>query len=163
MNLNLVPLYNFLEKNKQVIIEEDLAFIDEINNYLMDEDLYICENAFDPLFDIILIGTGGVESRFLRRLNSFKQPIVILSTSKNNSLPAALEIKTYLEYHNQLCFLLTGDEKHIASMIRHIATIIGASKKLANNRLGVIGGASSWLIATPIEPAKIKKTLIWKW
>lgn len=157
MNLNLVPLYNFLEKNKQVIIEEDLAFIDEINNYLMDEDLYICENAFDPLFDIILIGTGGVESRFLRRLNSFKQPIVILSTSKNNSLPAALEIKTYLEYHNQLCFLLTGDEKHIASMIRHIATIIGASKKLANNRLGVIGGASSWLIATPIEPAKIKK------
>ena len=64
MNLNLVPLYNFLEKNKQVIIEEDLAFIDEINNYLMDEDLYICENAFDPLFDIILIGTGGVESRF---------------------------------------------------------------------------------------------------
>lgn len=157
MNLNLIPLYNFLEKKSQSIIDEDLAFIDEINNYLLDEDLYISEKALNPLFDIILIGTGGVEFRFLRHLKTFKEPLVLLSTSRNNSLPAALEIKTYLENRDKLCFLLTGDEKHIASIIRHIATIIHAAKKLEKNRLGVIGGAASWLIATPIEPTKIKK------
>lgn len=157
MNLNLVPIYSLFDGKNQKSKNDDLAFVDEINNYLMEEDLLILENAKDSLFDIILIGSGGTESIFLKRLSTFKEPIVILSTSRNNSLPASLEIKTYLETHNKLCFLLTGDEKHIANMLKHISTIINAYKNLAANRLGVIGGASSWLIATPIEPKKIKK------
>ena len=155
MNLNLVPLYSFLHKNNKKAINDDLVFVDEINTFLADEDLVILENAKDPLFDIILIGSGGTEGLFVKRLEEFKEPIVILSTSRNNSLPAALEIKTYLENKNKLCFLLSGEEKHIASMLKHIATIIYAYHNLKDNKLGVIGGASSWLIASPIEPKVI--------
>ena len=155
MNLNLVPLYSFLHKNNKKAINDDLVFIDEINTFLADEDLVILENAKDPLFDIILIGSGGTEGLFVKRLEEFKEPLVILSTSRNNSLPAALEIKTYLENKNKLCFLLSGEEKHIASMLKHIATIIYAYNNLKDNKLGVIGGASSWLIASPIEPKLI--------
>ena len=61
----------------------------------------------------------------------------------------------YLENKNKLCFLLSGEEKHIASMLKHIATIISAYHSLKDNKLGVIGGASSWLIASPIEPKVI--------
>ncbi|HHT67565.1 MAG TPA: hypothetical protein GX010_05060 [Erysipelotrichaceae bacterium] len=157
MNLNLIPIYKFLHKRNQDIIDEDISFVDEINNYLIDEDLLLVENAKEPMFDVIMIGSGGTEAKFLRQMDTLKEPFVILSTSRNNSLPAALEIKTYLENHGKLCFLLTGDEKHIASMLKHIATIINAYKNLANNRLGVIGGPASWLIATPVEPKKIKK------
>ena len=155
MYLNLIPLYSFLAKDNQKVINEDLVFIDEINNFLMDEDLVIAKDAKDPLFDIVLIGSGGTEQLFLKRLESLKEPLVILSTSRNNSLPAALEIKTYLENKNKLCFLLSGEEKHIASMLKHIATIISAYHSLKDNKLGVIGGASSWLIASPIEPKLI--------
>ena len=155
MQINLIPIYAFLHKKNQDAIKEDLLFIDEINNFLMDDDLLVVENAKDPLFDLVLIGSGGTESLFLKRLNDFKEPIVILSTSKNNSLPACLEIKTYLENHNKLCFLLSGDENHIANMLKHIATIINAYNSLIDNKLGVIGGASSWLIASPIEPKTI--------
>ena len=155
MFLNLIPIYSFLHKNNKKAINDDLLFVDEINNYLADEDLCIVENAKSSLFDIILIGSGGTESLFLKRLESFKEPLVILSTSRNNSLPAALEIKTYLENHNKLCFLLSGEESHIASMLKHIAVIINAYNNLKDNRLGVIGGASSWLIASPIEPKVI--------
>ena len=155
MKLNLVPLYSFLHKNNKKAINEDLLFIDEINNFLADEDLIIVENAKDALFDVVLIGSGGTESLFLKRLEDFKEPLVILSTSRNNSLPAALEIKTYLENKNKLCFLLTGEENHIASMLKHIATIISAYRSLKDNNLGVIGGASSWLISSPIEPKVI--------
>ena len=88
MQLNLIPLYSFLHKKNQDVIKEDLLFIDQINNFLMDEDLLIVENAKDSLFDIVLIGSGGTESLFLKRLKDLKEPIVILSTSKNNSLPA---------------------------------------------------------------------------
>ena len=155
MNLNLVPLYSFLHKNNKKAINDDLVFVDEINTFLADEDLVILENAKDPLFDIILIGSGGTEGLFVKRLEEFKEPLVILSTSRNNSLPAALEIKTYLENKNKLCFLLSGEEKHIASMLKHIASIIYAYNNLKDNKLGVIGGASSWLIASPIEPKLI--------
>ena len=155
MKLNLVPLYSFLHKSNKKVINDDLLFIDEINNFLADEDLLIMENAKDALFDVILIGSGGTESLFLKRLEDFKEPLVILSTSRNNSLPAALEIKTYLENKNKLCFLLSGEENHIASMLKHIATIISAYHSLKDNNLGVIGGASSWLISSPIEPKVI--------
>ena len=155
MKLNLVPLYSFLHKNNKKAINEDLLFIDEINNFLADEDLMIVENAKEALFDVIMIGSGGTEGLFLKRLEEFKEPFVILSTSRNNSLPAALEIKTYLENKNKLCFLLTGEEKHVASMLQHIATIIAAYHSLKDNNLGVIGGASSWLISSPIEPKVI--------
>ena len=155
MQINLIPLYSFLHKSNKKVISDDLVFIDEINTFLADEDLLILENARDPLFDIVLIGSGGTESIFLKRLDELKEPIVILSTSRNNSLPASLEIKTYLENKNKLCFLLSGEEKHIASMLKHISAIIYAYNNLKDNKLGVIGGASSWLIASPIEPKVI--------
>ena len=154
MNINLIPIYALLHKNEKAI-KEDLVFIDEINNYLMDDDLLICENAKNPLFDVCLIGSGGTESLFLKRLKDLKEPIVILSTSKNNSLPACLEIKTYLENSNKLCFLLSGSEEHIANMLKHIATILNAYHSIIDSKLGIIGGPSSWLIASPVEPKKI--------
>ena len=155
MKINLIPIYSFLHKSNQKVLNDDMLFIDEINNYLADEDLLIVKDAKEAIFDIVLIGSGGTESLFLKRLESLKEPIVILSTSRNNSLPACLEIKTYLENKNKLCFLLSGEESHIASMLKHIATIIGAYNSLKDNKLGVIGGASSWLIASPIEPKVI--------
>ena len=127
MNINLIPLYSFLSKKEDNLIKEDLLFVDEINNYLMNDDLLILENAKDAVFNIVLIGSGGTENLFLKRLNELPEPLVILSTSRNNSLPASLEIKTYLENHNKLCFLLVGDENHIANMIKHIATIINTT------------------------------------
>ena len=154
MQINLIPIYALLHKNEKAI-KEDLVFIDEINNYLMDDDLLICENAKNPLFDVCLIGSGGTESLFLKRLKDLKEPIVILSTSKNNSLPACLEIKTYLENNNKLCFLLSGSEEHIANMLKHIATILNAYHSIIDSKLGIIGGPSSWLIASPVEPKKI--------
>ena len=111
MKINLIPIYSFLHKKNQAVLKEDALFIDEINNYLMDEDLLIQENSKDYIFDVILIGSGGSEKLFLNMLKDLKEPIVILSTSRNNSLPACLEIKTYLENHNRLCFLLSGEEE----------------------------------------------------
>ena len=143
MNINLKPLYSFLHKNNKDIINDDLLFVDEINNFLMDEDLIIQEKAKDAIFDIVLIGSGGTEKLFLNKLKDLKEPLVILSTSRNNSLPACLEIKTYLENHNKLCFLLSGNEEHIANMLKHIATIINAYNSIIDSKLGVIGGASS--------------------
>ena len=157
MKINLIPIYSFLHKKNQEVLKEDALFVDEINNYLMDEDLLIQENAKDAIFDIVLIGSGGSEKLFLNRLKDLKEPLVILSTSRNNSLPACLEIKTYLENHNRLCFLLSGEEEHIANMLKHIATIMNAYRAIVGSNLGLIGGPSSWLIASPVDKKEIYK------
>ena len=155
MQINLISIYSFLHKKNEKVIKDDLLFIDEINNFLMDDDLLICESAKNPVFDIVLIGSGGTENLFLKRLKELKEPIVLLSTSKNNSLPACLEIKTYLENNNKLCFLLSGNEEHIASMLKHIATIINAYNSIVDTNIGLIGGPSSWLIASPVDTKKM--------
>ena len=70
MNINLYPIYSFLHKKNTKVINDDLLFIDEINNFLMDEDLVIIENAKNAIFDIVLIGSGGTENLFLKRLKA---------------------------------------------------------------------------------------------
>ena len=92
MKINLIPIYSFLHKKNQAVLKEDALFVDEINNYLMDEDLLIQENAKDAIFDIALIGSGGTEKLFLNRLKDLKEPLVILSTSRNNSLKKSLVV-----------------------------------------------------------------------
>ena len=77
MNINLITLYSFLSKKDDTLIKEDLLFVDEINNYLMNDDLLILENAKDAVFNIILIGSGGTENLFLKRLNDLPEPLVI--------------------------------------------------------------------------------------
>ena len=155
MYLNLIPIYSFLHKKNEEVIREDQLFIDEINNFLMDEDLLIMENAKERLFNVILIGSGGTERTFLKMFDKIEEPIVLVSTSRNNSLPACLEIKTYLENHQKVCFLLSGSESHIAMMLKHIATIMLAYRKLKDNTLGLIGGPSSWLIASSFNAKEV--------
>ena len=82
MNINLVPIYSFLHKKNEQIIKDDALFVDEINNYLLEEDLLIVEKAKEPLFDVYLIGSGGTENLFLKKMKVIEEPIVILSTSQ---------------------------------------------------------------------------------
>ena len=157
MNINLITLYSFLSKKDDNLIKEDLLFVDEINNYLMNDDLLILENAKDAVFNIILIGSGGTENLFLKRLNDLPEPLVILSTSRNNSLPASLEIKTYINQKGKNSLLLVGTEEQIADGIRGAASLLGAIKSLDNTNLGVIGTPSDWLISSTVDYQLVKE------
>ena len=157
MVINLLRLRSDLhEQNKEMIKDND-SFIDEINNLLMNDDLYLEENAKDATFTIIFVESGGSETKFVNIFESLEDPILLISNGKNNSLPAALEIKTYINQKHKNCLLITGSEEAIAESIRKTTTVLAGLKNIEGTTLGVIGKPSDWLIASTVDYNVVKE------
>lgn len=151
MNINVIRLRSSLhEKNKEMIKEND-AFIDELNTELMNDDLLLVENDKDATFSIVFVESGGSEAEFVKIFDQLEDPIILLSNGKNNSLPASLEIKTYISQKKKVCLLFTGEIEQIAGGIRSASSVFGAIKALNGANLGVIGKPSDWLIASTVD------------
>lgn len=156
MKINVIPIRSDLSKTNKDVDNISRVFLENINDELFDNDLCLEINAKDALLSVFLIETGGTENKFLKYMDRLKDPIILLSTEKNNSLPACFEIKTYLESKDYNCLLLNGDEKDIAHFFLKISEIIESDYKLHHMNLGVIGKPSDWLIASTVDFGKVK-------
>ena len=156
MKINVIRLSNSLDPNASFKKDGD-AFIDEINNELFDKDYELVENDDSALFNVIFIETGGAEQHFIKIEKELPRPIVLISDCLNNSLPACLEIKSFLSNNKEDCILLFGKEKEIAGAIVEISKIAIANKFISGANLGVIGKPSDWLIASNVDYEDVKK------
>lgn len=155
MKVNLIRLSNSLDPNANFKKEDDL-FIEEINNELFEDDLELVEDPSIP-YSIVFIETGGSEQHFVKIEKDLPRPIILLSTCKNNSLPACFEIKTYLNNHNQEdAILLFGSEKDIAYTLKDVIKLLTARSYVEGSSLGVIGKPSDWLIASTVDYEEVK-------
>ena len=155
MKVNLIRLSNSLDPNANFKKEDDL-FIEEINNELFEDDLELVEDPSIP-YSIVFIETGGSEQHFVKVEKDLPRPIILLSTCKNNSLPACFEIKTYLNNHNQEdAILLFGSEKDIAYTLKDVIKLLTARSYVEGSSLGVIGKPSDWLIASTVDYEEVK-------
>ena len=156
MKINVIRLSNSLDPNASYKKDGD-AFIEEINNELFDKDYELVENDESALFNIIFIETGGSEQKFVKIERDLPRPIILLSDCLNNSLPACLEIKSFLANNNEDCILLFGKESVVAGAIVEISKIAQAQKYMDDANLGVIGKPSDWLIASMVDFEEAKK------
>ncbi len=155
MKVNVIRLSNSLDPNANFKKEDDL-FIEEINNELFEDDLELVEDPSIP-YSIVFIETGGSEQHFVKVEKDLPRPIILLSTCKNNSLPACFEIKTYLNNHNQEdAILLFGSEKDIAYTLKDVIKLLTARSYVEGSSLGVIGKPSDWLIASTVDYEEVK-------
>ena len=113
MKINVIRLRSKLHDSNKEMIKENDQFIDELNNELMNDDLLLLENEKDATFSIVFVESGGAETEFLKVFDSLEDPIILLSNGKNNSLPASLEIKTYINQKGKNSLLLVGTEEQI--------------------------------------------------
>ena len=154
MNINLITLCSALHaKNKDMIKQAD-NFVIELNNELMNEDVYLAKNVKDSVIDAVFITSGGAEEAFKKIEDKLSKPFILFSHNKNNSLAASFEIKTYCASINHPCCFITGSLEEIAMALKHIANVVYAKSKITNSNLGVIGGPSSWLIASKVDKKK---------
>ena len=152
MEINLIRLRTVLDNRESDIIKENDTFIDAINDELLDDDLVLVEDSLHAAFDIYFIETGGSETKFKELFEkNIKAPVVLLSNGKNNSLPAALEIKSYCSLHDVPAVILIGDEKKICQILKPFARSIVAKRVLEEQKLGVVGEPSDWLIASQVS------------
>ena len=156
MNIKLYRLHSTLplsEENKKM----DDQLIDDINASLFKEDLYLSENADDDDFSVVFVETGGAEEAFLKIENQISNPCILLTHYKNNSLPACMEIKSYLATKNKIAFILdTGNDQEQTSMIPELYKVFKAKKEISGARLGVVGKPSDWLIYSKVDYQKVE-------
>lgn len=115
----------------------------------------------DVEFPVVLIKTGGTEHRFKKLAHLFEEsgkPVTLLATGSNNSLPAAMEILSWLNqkgFKNNL--LLHGSIQLLERNIRKRAADIEILNTFTQTRIGAVGKPSDWLIASAVDYEKVKQ------
>jgi L-fucose isomerase-like protein len=97
--------------------------------------------------DVLLIVTGGTERLALGAIERVSGPVFLLAHTELNSLPAALEVLSYLRERGRrgrIYLLDDDDEKSLSRLARHLEV----RQHLQSARLGRIGAPSDWLVAS---------------
>ena len=111
--------------------------------------------------DLIYVRTGGTEGIFRRLLPTLqkKRPFYLLTSGKNNSLAASMEILSYLRQHDLKGEIIHGSADYISRRINLLAKAGEALRVLQGCRLGIIGEPSDWLISSHADKEVIRQRL----
>lgn len=101
---------------------------------------------------LIFIQSGGSEGLFKEVYQQLREPYLLLTTGRQNSLAASLEILTFLQQQGKRAEILHGSPTLIAQRLQQIVRVERARQKLDGMRIGVIGRPSDWLIASHVDP-----------
>lgn len=140
--------------------------------------------AFEPCDDfsaysaddsVIYVRTGGTEGIFRSKFEKGgqleipgKAPVRLLTSGKNNSLAASMEILAYLRQKGYKGVILHGDAECIAAGLRageeggEMGSIVRPFDHfgiLNGKRFGVIGKPSDWLISSDVDYDKAHRVL----
>ncbi|MDD3147439.1 MAG: hypothetical protein PHD82_09065, partial [Candidatus Riflebacteria bacterium] len=113
---------------------------------------------------IILVLTGGTENIFLSHWPALKAsgtPFLLAATTTDNSLPAALEILSWLNANEpgSGAAVVHGNAGSIASQIENFIARMRAGSALESQVAGIIGPPSDWLIASMPDSSIIEQKL----
>lgn len=109
---------------------------------------------------VIAVLSGGTEAQFIDLLKAkkidLKRPIYLLVSEFSNSLPAALEILSFIRQRNGMAKIMQHptdtvfpDDSETDSLTRTpLEKVLKNTKK---QRLGVVGKSSDWLIASQVD------------
>lgn len=164
MPIALFSIASSLHGNLPAIGED--AFIEDIQRELGER--FAVKDGFTDYYDcpekLIYIRTGGSEE-FFKALD-LKGDIRLLTSGKENSLAAAMEILSYVNSRGGRGEILHGSPAEIASRLRPSAASSVADDgmswirplptglRLDGVRIGVIGAPSDWLIASGVDYSK---------
>ena len=143
--IKISSLKSVLHESNEFSIDNK-EFIDSIAKELKIPIVNSDLNDYDCDLKLIFIASGGSEGLFLNNFDKLQPPYYILTSGKNNSLAASLEILTYLNNHNLDGEVLHGEGKYIAKRIKEL--LKEKNNKDEVDKLGVIGVPSDWLIAS---------------
>ena len=132
-------------KDKYQVLEENF----ELEEIEADEIPYTDFSKYD--LTINLIKSGGSESVFAENIEYLPQPVYLLATDLHNSLPASLEILSFLNAEGINGKILHGEMEELVAEIEELAEYKKVRDNIASARLGVIGQPSDWLIGSQID------------
>jgi len=154
MEIALVSLLS--EFNDSERINETLADIYESFN----ENFEIIEIEAEDVpyhdfseYDLTInfVKSGGSENIFADIYNYLPRPIYLFATELHNSLPAALEILSFVKGKGENAKILHGEMENIIPEIKKWAEYKEVRQNIAEARIGIIGTPSDWLIGSEVD------------
>lgn len=160
MDINFIYLRSKITTDQRFLNNEKETFLKSLNK---NNDF----NFVDSGIPIFFIETGGTEEEFKAIFKKYKEPYYLLATNANNSLPASLEISSFLRKNAVKFHLFHGTSDEIRSQLLSIKDVKEYSsrninksiKVLENKRYGVVGKPSDWLISSDVDYKKAKEKL----
>lgn len=120
--------------------------------------------AAEENLTVAFIASGGTEDTFLTLFPFLKQPVIILSDGYNNSFAAACEICTWLENndieHISIHVPLEADRTYfeeLSGLLKKMYNHILIKQTLKGENIGLLGGSSSWLIASHVSKSEVEE------
>ena len=157
-----------MNKINFIFLRSDIALADQELDTKRMEFLYeiqkeniVLSSSGSPLF---YIESGGSEEKFKKIYKDYSAPYILLATSSNNSLPAVLEIMSFLRNNNLEAYLIHGEMDELIKGVKNLYVDkidstyeFKKNDYLKNERLGVIGKPSDWLIASLTNYKEVKE------
>ena len=113
--------------------------------------------------NLIYVRTGGSEGIFSRLLPQLRQqssqPFYLLTSGKSNSLPASMEILSYLRAQGIAGEILHGSSEYVRGRIDELSRVWGARRALSGKRVGIVGAPSDWLISSTFDRDAVRDRL----
>lgn len=148
MKIFLKPIVSDFQKSN-TIDETTAKFNNDLKESLNHLKIELVDEKDADLI-IYYIRSGGTENMF-KEIFVPQDINLLLTTTMHNSLPAALEIHSYLSDQGLNVEILHGEPDYIAQRIHTFAKIESAKNVLKKDKLGVIGAPSDWLIASYVD------------
>ena len=132
-------------------------------NMKFSAEIIRSDNFSDYGIIMIAVLTGGSEQAFVKawpKIRDTKLPLALLAFNSDNSLPASLEIRTWLDQQQtspHIAFFHGSFEK-IANNAAELFAMAEIKSEIARENIGVIGEPSDWLIASKADLPKARQT-----
>lgn len=117
------------------------------------------EAVLEGALPCFLLLTGGTEAELLALASKTFGPLLVLTHSGNNSLPAALEAVARLRSEGRRVRLVHLDTEEAAREVVLLGKAAALARTLRGLRVGLIGGASPWLVASSPAPEVFREKL----
>ncbi|RQD69835.1 MAG: fucose isomerase [Halanaerobium sp. MSAO_Bac5] len=137
INKTLADKYEFLHNNFEIT---EITFDKVKDHDFSDYDLIIN-----------FIKTGGSEENFAQIFEHLPRPIYLYAVEINNSLPAALEILSFINKQGVEAKILHGENEDLLAEIKELIEYRKIRTKISEARIGIIGRSSDWLIGSQIN------------
>lgn len=125
---------------------------------------YKVSDSFIDENQVIAVLSGGTEAQFVDLVKAkkidLKRPVYLMVSEYSNSLPAALEILSFIRQRNGMAKIMQHAKDTIFPDVAETESLTRTplEKVLKNDkkvRLGVIGKSSDWLIASQVNYKEI--------
>ena len=125
-------------------------------------DSFIEENQ------VVAVLSGGTEALFMDLVREKKidlqRPVYLLVSGYSNSIPAALEILSFIRQRNGIAKIMQHPKDTVFPDLNDTASLTRAPldkvlKNAGKQRLGVVGKPQDWLIASQVDYKEVLKTM----